>query len=299
MNADEPRNQRSAADQEPVDQTPYRIGVGNWSAFHLDLGVIYSAAERWRSMLQGVARPWLCWNVDPEWCLVQQRLVSAFGWTPVIGGDPRAPKPVLLSNAILIDFNANFQLPTIYMHFPLEFAFLFVDRLAFWHSDLLVRAEKLRTIAEMFAGLGDGSMAAVEPRRTLLQTLKTKGRRYWELIGCTTKGASRSQFEHGCGWWMNFAAHPNCPDAWERQRRQRYYWDHGVGIHYWAKNYGGNVLTIRESEVAEGHCTRIGNKNYQRMAPDDATRLLPKELSVNFDLLQVCRALDLEDFLHQ
>jgi len=224
-------------------------------------------------------------------------LVSAFGWTPVIGGDPRAPKPALLSNSIFIDFNASFQLPNMWMHFPLEFAFLFVDRLAFWHSDLLVREEKLRRIAEMFSALRDGSMAAVQPRVPLGQIFKTKGHRYWELIGCTTRGASRSQFEKGSGWWMNFAAHPNCRDDRERRRRQKYYWDHGIGIRYWQRNYGGEVIVIKEDDVSEGHCTRIGNKSYQRLGPDNATRLLTTELRHNFDLLEVCKKLNLERFL--
>jgi hypothetical protein len=259
--------------------------------------VIQAAAETWRSLLKGVERPWICWNVDPDWCLLQQRLVSQFGWTPVVGGDPRAPMPSLVREAIYIDFNSELKFPTMWMHFPLEFAFLFVDRLAFWHSDLLVRREKLQPLAEMFAALPDGSMAVTEPRRRLSQIFKPKSLRYWELIGCTTKGASRSQFENGCGWWMNFADHPNCPNEQERRRRKGFYWDHGVGIRYWAKNCGGKVVTIKEDLVAEGHCTRIGNRNYQRLSPDNAARFLPKELRHNFDVVDVCRSLGLESLL--
>jgi hypothetical protein len=283
--------------QDPVDQGPYRIGVGNWSAFNLDVDAVRSAAERWSMALRGVERPWLCWNVDPDWSIVQQRLVSAVDWTPVVGGDPRAPRPPLLKKSIFLDFNADFKFPNMWMHFPLEFAFLFADRLAFWHSDILVREEKLRRIANMFSALRDGSMAAAQPRVPLRQIFNTKGRRYWELIGCTTRGASRSQFENGSGWWMGIAAHPNCKDDRERLRRQRYYWDHGVGIKYWERNYRGEVIVIKESEVAEGHCTRIGNKNYQRLGPDNATRLLTAELRHNFDLVRVCKELNLERFL--
>lgn len=285
------------AAKESADQGPFRIGVGNWSAFNLGMEAVYSAAERWRTALKGVNRAWLCWNVDPGWCLVQQRLVSAMDWTPLIGMDPRAPMPPLLPNSVFLDFNAGFNFPNMYMHFPLEFAFLFVDRLAFWHSDLLVRQEKLQHIADQFAKLPDGSMAAVRPRVPLRQILNTKGRRYWELIGCTTRGASRSQFENGSGWWMNIASHPNCRDDGERQKRRKYYWDHGVGIKYWSRNYGGQVLEVKEAYVAEGHCTRIGNKNYQRLGPDDATRLLTAELRHNFDLVNVCKQLGLEKFL--
>lgn len=299
MKAEELVRQTGSENLAPreVDQGPYRIGVGNWSAFNLRIEEIYAAANRWRLLLKDVSRPWICWNVDPDWCLLQQRLVSKIGWTPVVGSDPRAPRPRLIRDAILIDFNADFQFPTMWMHFPLEFAFLFTERLAFWHSDLLVRLEKLQKLAEMFAALPDGSMAVAQPRHRLAQVFRPKSLRYWELIGCTTREASRSQFENGCGWWMNFFAHPNCPNDRERRRRQRYYWDHGVGIRYWAKNCGGRVVSIKEDFVAEGHCTRIGNTQYQRLSPENATRCLSKELRHNFDVVEVCRALEIESLL--
>lgn len=299
MKSEETDRQPVLESSVSVDQAPYRIGVGNWSAFDLRMELVYAAAQRWRSLLDGVARPWMCWNVDSDWCLMQQRLVSKMGWTPVVGSDPRAPRPVLIRGAVFVDFNADFGFPTMWMHFPLEFAFLFAERLAFWHSDLLVRTDKLRELAELFVGLPDGSMAATEPRRRLSQIFRTSTLRYWELIGCTTRGASRSQFENGCGWWMNIAAHPNCPSEQERRRRQRIFWDHGVGIRYWAKNYLGNVVTIKEDLVAEGHCTRIGNKEYRRLSVDNATRLLPAELRQNFDLARVCRTLGLEGLLDE
>src|SRR6266850_2771679 len=294
MKSEEADRQSTPDRPAMVDQATYRIGVGNWSAFDLKMEAVQAAAQRWRSLLEGVARPWLCWNVDADWCLLQQRLVSKVGWTPVVGSDPRAPKPPLHRDAVFIDFNADFGFPTMWMHFPLEFAFLFTERLAFWHSDLLVRMEKLRELAELFAGLPDGSMAATKPRRRLSQIFRTNTLRYWELIGCTTRGASRSQFENGCGWWMNFADHLNCPNEQERRRRRRVFWDHGVGIRYWAKYCRGRVVTVKENHIAEGHCTRIANKQYQRLSPDNAARLLPNELRHNFDLAEVCRTLDLE-----
>lgn len=297
MKPDEFSQQQASDPGSAVDQRPYRIGVGNWGAFNLDMKIIRSSAERWRMALRGVEQPWLCWNVDPDWCIVQQRLVSAVGWTPVVGGDPRAPRPSLLKNSIFLDFNTDFKFPNMWMHFPLEFVFLFTDRLAFWHSDLLVREEKLHRIAGMFSGLRDGSMAAAQPSVPFRQIFNSKGRRYWELIGCTTRGASRSQFENGAGWWMSIAAHPNCKDDRERRKRQGYYWDHGVGIKYWERSYGGEVVVIQEAEVAEGHCTRVGNKSYQRLSPDNATRLLTAELRHNFDLARVCQELNLERFL--
>jgi hypothetical protein len=298
MSAKSPTDQGASLDAaSTVSQDSYRIGVGNWAAFDIALESVFASAEHWSSLLKGVTRPWLCWNVDPDWCLVQQRLVARFGWTPVVGGDPRAQKPTLLPNSILLDFNEYFHFPTMWMHFPLEFAFLFAERLAFWHSDLLVREEKLGEIAEMFASLQDGAMAVTQPRRPLSKLFKRDSERYWELIGCTTRGASRSQFENGCGWWMNFAAHPNCPSEQERERRKRHYWDHGAGIWYWAKKCGGMAYTIREAEISEGHCTRIGNQGYERLSPDNAARLLTKELSHNYNLVQMCRKLGLERLL--
>src|SRR3974390_2331265 len=107
----------------------FRLGMGNWNAFKLPLEKVERAAERWKAIAGGVERPWLCWNVDDDWCLVQQRLVTAAGWTPLVGNDPRLPQPRLLTNSVFIDFNADFGFPTMWMHFPLEFAFMFVDRL--------------------------------------------------------------------------------------------------------------------------------------------------------------------------
>src|SRR5437870_12049476 len=115
------------------------IGHGNWEAYNLPLDRIYSAAQEWAGALEGVVRPWLCWNVSPRWCLLQQKLVQQAGWTPVVGFDPRSGPPPLSSDAILIDFNRTFDFPVMFYMFPLEFAYLFAPRLAFWHADLLCR----------------------------------------------------------------------------------------------------------------------------------------------------------------
>lgn len=184
----------------------------------------------------------------------------------------------------------------MWMHFPLEFIFLFCERLAFWHSDLLVRRPVMRKLATQFAALPDGAAAAVAPHEGNLAFLYPKQRRYWELIGCTTRGASRSQFEHGCGWWLDFWEHPS--NTLEmREERSRYYYDSGTGIRYWHRKCGRDVRLIPEKVVAEGHCTRIGNKSYIARSPNTYKRNLMLDLNGNFDLAQVCRSLQLGSLL--
>src|ERR1043166_1209518 len=85
------------------------IGTGNWSGFTIGLEPVYAAAAEWKVWLAGVKKPWLCWNVHPRWSVVQQRLVKHFGWTPVVGFDPRVGPPPLEPGAILIDFNERFR----------------------------------------------------------------------------------------------------------------------------------------------------------------------------------------------
>lgn len=108
-------------------------------------------------------RPWLCWNVHDDWCLLQQKLVVRAGWTPVVGFDPRCgPPQKLVREAILIDFNQHLRLPNMLMHVPLEFVFLFADKLAFWHSDLLVPEAIMMETSALFTQLEQGQTAAVE-----------------------------------------------------------------------------------------------------------------------------------------
>lgn len=279
----------------------YRAGSGNWDAYvdtGLGLEPIFRAAEGWAQQLAGIERPWLCWNVDHDWCLVQQRLVCSIGWTPVIGFDPRVGEPThVVPGAVVIDFNQHFGFPVMWPHFPLEFAFLFTNKLAFWHADLLVRHHIMQKIGEMFLAMRDGEIAAVGQHVAFSKLLRPKMRRYWELIGCTTKGASNDQFRKGCGWWMNFYAHPNCPNTEERMIRREYYWDSGVGIRYWSDKYKKPIRLIKESLVQEGHCSQIKHKEYERLPPDKYGRDLSKELRHNFELTKVCTRLGLEDLL--
>jgi hypothetical protein len=282
----------------------FNCGQGSWWAFAqcgLSLEPIMAAAESWRAQLRGIKRAWLCWHVSDDWSLVQQRLVASIGWTPVVGFDPRVGPPRhLVKDAILIDFNRGIDLPVMYAVFPLEFAFLFVeDRLAFWHSDLLVRRSKLEPLARRFEALKDGETAATWVFPGWRNMLLRRRIRYWELIGCTTPAASRDQFEKGAGWWKAFWDHPNCTDERERQRRQRYYWDNGTGIYYWHKVCGGRVVVVDGQPLEEGHCTRINNPSFKPSMPieKDAQRLMTVDLANNFDLAKVCRRLELEDLL--
>jgi hypothetical protein len=278
-----------------------RAGIGDWSGFMCSPYTIHDvldAAESWKAALNGVERAWLCWNVDPDWCLVQQRMVESVGWTPVVGFDPRVGPPPLSPNAILIDFNAAFGLPVMYPHFPLEFAFAFADKLAFWHSDLLLRPEKLKRMADLFERLEDGQMAATEPGSSLKsRILKRYELRYWELLGCMTKQASLNNFQSGCGWWLCFYLHPNIDADEERKKRMKYHWECGVGIRYWHKIVGGQLVSIPEADIDEGHFTRIRRESYVRAAPDDWRRNLPAELSKNFSLSAACNELGLSEFL--
>lgn len=276
---------------------PSQRGKGNWAEFSLPLTKVREAASEWRHTLSGVERPWLCWNVSDRWCLLQQRLIQGVGWTPVIGFDPRCgPPKTVLPGSIVIDFNRPFGFEVMWPHFPLEFAFLFADRLAFWHADLLCRMDVMQHLKGLFEGLPDGSMAAVRDIGGRRNLLRFRHHRYWELVGCTTKKASESQFKNGCGWWRNMKDHPSCKDSSERKRRARYYYDSGVGIMYWKRRYGGSVIEIPEKLVAEGHCTSINKKNY-RQVQSGGQRNLSAEIDLNFDISEVAGRLEIAHLL--
>jgi hypothetical protein len=282
---------------DPIDIADIRhaTGAGNWRRFResgVSLDDVHAAAADWAAAVKGVTDPWLCWGVDPDWCRVQQRQVLQVGWTPVVGFDPRVPAPPVEPGAILIDFNARLRLPTMWPHFPIEFAHLWCTRLAFWHADLLLRPEKMQAISDTFFGLPNGWMAAVKPREGIRHWLAGK-RRYWELIGCTTRRASQEAFDRGCGWWMAWPYHPSNSDT-VRDWRKRYYWDSGAGIRYWHKHCGGHVHLIPESYVAEGHYTGIGKPSYRRASPQNFQRNLSKELSLNYSLTDACQMLGID-----
>lgn len=279
-----------------------QFGQGQWPAFralNIDLEELMDVAADWGRQIQSLDRPWLCWNINDDWCFVQQQLVTEAGWTPLVGFDPRVGPPTrVLPNSVVFDFNKNLGLPILYPHFPLEFAFLFCKRLAFWHSDLLIRHEKMRPLGCMFEQLEDGQTAATSVDPGLRYSFTERRNRYWEVVGCTTRGASRDQFEKGCGWWMAYWAHPNQQNG--RRIKRRYYWDHGAGIYYWHKHADGDVAVIPGKDYEEGHFTKIGNKAYQRtreLGGTDVRRKMSEELVRHFAIRQACAQLDLTDML--
>ena len=90
---------------DPIGESEIRhaAGAGNWRRF-LQSGVslddVAAAASEWADAVAGITAPWLCWGVDPDWCLEQQRQVLRVGWTPVVGYDPRVPPPLIERGAV-------------------------------------------------------------------------------------------------------------------------------------------------------------------------------------------------------
>lgn len=285
-----------------LEKLYYKTGMGNWSGFQLNLNQIFEASKKWKEACLGHDKLWLCWNVDPEWCLVQQKLVKEMGWTPLVGSDPRAKPPILVDGAIYVDFNASFSLPVLHMILVVEFAFLFIEsKLAFWHSDLLVKRSKLEIVTNIFNSLSDHDCFATIPGRSLKDKILNQKKRYWELLACTTKEVSLHQFLSGSGWMASIIFHPLAPDdTFEKSRRAKIYYDHGSGVLYWSKFYkpeSWKILSIKENYIDEGHFSRIRSKNYKRVSQDLSIRDLTKELSGNYDLHEACKQLSLEDLL--
>ncbi len=265
-------------------------GAGDWGTFDRPVDELERAAEDWAQSLAGVDRPWLCWNVSSRWCELQQRLALSVGWTPVVGCDPRYASPKVLPGSIAIDFNARFKFKVMYFHFPLEVMHLFADRLAFWHSDLIVRPERMQELARTFEALHDGETSAVKDTGGRRYLLTPSRWRYWELVGCTTRGASRAQWEKGSGWWRPISKHPNAPKS-EIEKRSRYLGDHGFGIMYWKRYYGGKVVELPLRPLLEGHCTSINRPDYKRLTPDGPNRQMGAEIDLNYDIEEVATRL--------
>lgn len=277
-----------------VGKTTGRNGTGHWRYWDRPEDDLRRAAENWASDIRGVAKPWLCWNMNDRWCLLQQKLILEQGWTPVVGWDPNcgtAPSK-LAPGAVAIDFNARLNLQVLYQHIPLEFAFLWADRLAFWHADMLMPRVKMVTASSWFDRLADGEMAAVKTYGGMRNIFRTKYHRFWEVLGCTTRGASLDQFQKGCGWWRGYQSHPNSPtDSAERARRQRFYDDHGCGVYYWSRYCKGKVQAIPERWISKEHFSVITVKNYVRAESKS------KEMDINFDLRTIACRLGISDVL--
>ncbi|MDH3601493.1 MAG: hypothetical protein OEU26_17920 [Candidatus Tectomicrobia bacterium] len=276
------------------------IGTGSWAAFPKDrVDSIFKAAAYWKETLKCIEKPWLCWSVDPEWCLIQQKLVAAVGWTPVVGMDYRSKKPEVISDAVELDFNKTLNLPGMWMHFPLEFVFLFADKLAFWHSDVLVPIGRLREVVRQFDKIPNGKMVGIYlDRQISISGLKArlKGQkpipRWFEGLGCTTKEASKSQFDNGCGFWRRIELHPN---AQEKIIQRNPHWEHGVGIYYWMKYFGGEVDNLC-IDIDPYHYSRAGKyhkKSYSKFDQFPYNTQKGKELNECFSLEKIVKELDI------
>jgi hypothetical protein len=187
----------------------------------------------------------------------------------------------------------------MWMHFPLEFAHLFTNKLAFWHSDVLPPIPTMRKIAAQFEVAQDGQLVGVKlgkPDLILMLKRYLRGKpafykRWWEVIGCTTAGASRSQYEHGCGWWRNPQDHPN---ATLEVARENPFKEHGVGIYLWQSLFAGPAVEL---------CVDIQRYHYSTNQPgyrrerDKNGRIANSkqwELSESFDLDKIAHELGLE-----
>lgn len=286
-----------------------RLGNANWRAFsalEYNIEKIFLASDEWKKELAGVEKPWLCWNISNDWCLAQQKIVHSVGWTPIVGFDSRIGMPKdILPESILIDFNSQLKLPLMYMHFPLEFVFRFTDKLAFWHSDLLIKPEKMKILADSFSKLKDGEIAITKPKqRNVLasiynETFHSNKLRYFELIGCITKSASKDMYKNGCGFWQGWSYHPNCPSETEFKKRKNQYWDHGTGIRYWHKHYksrnSSDVKLIDEGFIDEGHFSRIKIKDFKVLSPMNESRNSGLDLDENFSVSEALRILGMKD----
>lgn len=284
---------------DTVRDPRFTTGRANWKGFTIPIDEVLDVAASWRESFSGIEKPWLCWNVDSDWCVVQQKLAISCGWTPVVGGDPRSGTPEILPQSTYIDFNSEFKLPNMHFLFPLEFAWLYADKIAFWHSDLLIRQETLKDVVKLFEKINDGDMVVTEPTRSFKMKLLCEPTRYWELLGCTTKSASESQFKNGSGWFSNIIDHPNCTEE-DKKDRSKVYWDHGSGVEYWHRKYADKtikIIKIPEKKIEEGHCTRIRNPNYVPQSPNNEKRDLSKDLSHNYSLKDECERMGLLNFL--
>ncbi len=271
-----------------------RSGTGHWKFWTIDMDDMRSVADGWRRQVENREKLWLCWNINDRWCQVQQRLILEVGWTPVVGWDPASIKtpPKLVPGAIAIDFNENLHLPTLYPHVPLEFAFLWSDKLATWHSDLLLSREKMRAAAAKFERAADGEVVAVKSYGGLKNFFNRRLHRYWEVLACTTRAASYDQFVRGSGWWRGISHHPSiASDFEEKARRLKFYDDHGCGIEYWRRFYSGRVTHIKESWISKEHFSVISVRNYVKMESKS------DEIDYNFDLGEITSRLGIRDLL--
>jgi len=270
------------------------VGAGNWDAFPLDrLPEIHTAAKQWAENLKDVKKPWLCWCISDQWCVLQQRLVQYAGWTPVVGHDTNIENPVVLPGSVYVNFNENLNLPRLLTYFVLEWIFLFADRLAFWHADLLLSKGDMTKAAKCFEDLRQGELAMPwSSSRPIMQYLARfrpigNSNRLFEVIGCNTREASLQQYKEGLGFWRHAEKHPNNTSLTEDYQ----HWEHSVGVSLWAKRHP-------EKLKLPGIDIRTGHANSWKAGVRETTpkqRLLEQHENIRF----YAKKLGIEDLLDQ
>jgi hypothetical protein len=260
----------------------HHLGTGDWEAWGPALGPLEDAIDDWRAQLRGIDKPWLCWSVVDRFCRIQQRLVLEFGWTPVVGHDPLSDAPTILPGSVQFDVNRLLNLPTVWVHFPMEFVYAFAPRMACWHSDLIVSRSNMEHLATVFSQLDDGETAAYRPRGWWMKReLPCPG-----LACATTRAASFDQWTRGCGWWKWFAKHPNFNGPVPVDDVN---WDTGRGIWYWQKHFKGRVRRVFPDET--GHCRMPWQLWKKNMSKSDA---MGRYYDVS-DLVRRLQIADLDD----
>lgn len=262
-----------------------RIGSGNWDAVPEEMiDVILKIASGWKTFFFNIKKPWLCWGVENKICQIQQKLVLETGYTPVVGHDTNLV-PTIIPGAHYFNFNEILQLPHMIMFFPLEFSFLFAEKIAFWHSDFLMSREDMQKCATAFDNIQDGEMAMVWNRGRWFGLRDRHANKWYALVGCTTKKASSEQYKLGCGFWRHIEKHPN-------YRKEDYkkppFYDHEIGITMWHKKYAGVIHRL--TPQTEGHMTSRACKHVYSKEED---------LAKHQNLVKVCEILKIDDLLLQ
>ena len=276
-----------------AERTVGRVGAGNWDAFPFErLPEIHRAAEQWAKNLKGIEKPWLCWCISNQWCVLQQRLVQYVGWTPVVGHDTNIENPTILPGSMCVNFNEGLNLPRLLMYFVLEWIFLFTDRLAFWHADFLLSKRDMTRAAKCFEDLGQGELAMPwSSTRPIMRSLArfrpiNNLNRIFEVIGCNTREASLQQYKEGLGFWRHVEKHPNNTSLTDDFP----YWEHSVGVSLWARRHP-------EKHKLPGVDTKTGHANSWRV-PGLRETTPKQQLLEQYESIRVyAKKLGIEDLL--
>ena len=244
-----------------AERTVGKVGSGNWDAFPAErLPEIYRAAEQWAANFKGIEKPWLCWCVSDQWCVLQQRLAQFAGWTPIVGNDTNIKDPTVLPGSVYVNFNRDLKLPRLLGPFILEWIFLFTDRLAFWHADFLLSKRDMIKAAKCFEDLQPGELAmpwiSTRPIMRLLARFRpvSNSNRLFEVIGCNTREASRRNMKKA---WDSGAVSKNIPTT-PALLRDFPHWEHSVGVSLWARKHAErHKLPAVDTKTGHAHSWKL------------------------------------------